>query len=144
MKKITKTLISFSISLLVFLIIVVPALSLAASSYDPAKGLVPCTNTPDSNGKISNLCDFDALMSLVNNVISFALFYMAIPIAAIMFAYAGFLLVTAGGSEAKTRAKNIFTNAVIGLVLAATAWLVIRTILSVAGYQGDWIGFTAL
>ena len=41
----------------------------------------------------------------------------------------------------KTEAKNIFTNAVIGLVIAVAAFLIIRTILSILGYDGSWIGF---
>ena len=98
--------------------------------------LVPCDNSP------SKPCDFNAFMDLINKVIRFILFSLAIPIAAVMFAYAGFLMVTSGGStEAKGRAKNIFSNAVYGLVIAATAWLIVRTILSILGYDGAWIGF---
>ncbi|OGI71126.1 hypothetical protein A3C60_00675 [Candidatus Nomurabacteria bacterium RIFCSPHIGHO2_02_FULL_37_45] len=106
-------------------------------------GLVPCNNTPDSKGVIAQPCDFNAFLALIDKVIKFILFDMAIPIAAIMFVYAGFLLVTAGGEAAgaRTKAKTIFTNAIIGLALAAAAWLIIRTILSILGYDGTWIGF---
>ena len=118
-----------------------PVLSLAADTP-----LVPCTNTPDPTTGIvpdASKCDFNQLMNLVNTVIHFILFDLAIPIAAIMFAYAGFLLVTAGGeaASARTKAKSIFTNAVIGLVIAVAAWLIIRTILLILGYEGTWIGF---
>ena len=111
-----------------------PVLSFAAAG-DP---LVPCL-TKNNPGP----CDFNALMTLVNTVIHFILFYMAIPIAAIMFIYAGFLLVTAGGEAAgaRTKAKSIFLNTLIGLVLAVAAWLIIMTILSILGYDGAWIGF---
>jgi len=79
-------------------------------------------------------------MALINNVIHFVLFYMAVPIAAIMFFYAGFMMVTsAGSSESKTKAKNIFSSAVYGLVIVAAAWLIVRTILSILGYEGAWI-----
>ena len=117
------------ISIIVFLILAMPVVSLA-------QGLVPCDNT-----KIP--CDFNALMKLINIVINFILYFMAIPIAAIMFAYAGFLMITAGGEAAgaRTKAKTIFTNAIIGLVLAAACWLIIKTILSILGYNGAWIGF---
>ena len=99
-------------------------------------GLVPC------DGSRENPCDFNAFMALINKVIRFILFALAIPIAAIMFAYAGFLMVTSGGStEARGKAKKIFTNAAYGLVIAATAWLIVRTILSILGYDGAWIGF---
>ena len=111
-----------------------PALSLA-------EGLVPCGTTANPTS-----CDFVQLMSLVNTVINFLLFKMVVPIAAIMFAYAGFLLVTAGGeaAHARTKAKSIFTNAVLGLIFAVAAFLIIRTILSILGYEGNWIGFNPI
>jgi hypothetical protein len=86
-------------------------------------------------------CGFDDFMDLINRVINFILFVMALPIAAIMFAYAGLLLVLSGGaSEKRTKAKNVFTNVAIGLVLAAAAWLIIHTVLSIVGFDGSWIG----
>ncbi len=81
-------------------------------------------------------------MTLINNVIYFILFVLAVPIAAIMFFYAGFELVTSGGStEKRGIAKKVFINAVFGLVIAAGAWLIIREILLILGYKGAWIGF---
>jgi hypothetical protein len=128
MKNIKKITISF----LVFLILIIPALSLA-------DGLVPCDNTTQP-------CDFNAFMALINTVIHFILFSMVIPIAAIMFAYAGFLMVTAGGEAAgaRTKAKSIFFNVVLGLIIAVAAFLIIRTILFILGYEGSWIGFDPL
>jgi hypothetical protein len=99
-------------------------------------GLVKC-------GKGSSpSCNFTDFMTLVNTVIQFLLFKMAVPIAAIMFAYAGFTMVISGGSpEAKTKAKTIFTNVALGLIIAVAAWLIIRTILLILDYEGGWIGF---
>ncbi|MFA6353911.1 MAG: hypothetical protein WCW93_03185 [Candidatus Paceibacterota bacterium] len=113
-----------TISLIIFLILIIPTISFAA--------LVPdCTN-----------CGWKDLMDLVNNVIGFVLKGMVIPIAAIMFVYAGFELVTSGGStEKRGIAKKVLTNTVIGLILAVASWLIIRTILSILGYNGAWIGF---
>jgi len=111
-------------SLLLFIIIIlvsIPVISLAQTS-----GLVPC----DDN------CGFLDLMKLLNNIISFIFKFLALPLAALMFAYAGFVLVTSGGSsEARGQAKNIFLDAVIGLVLAAAAWLIVKTLLSIMGYK---------
>jgi len=120
------------VSVFVFMLLIIPALSLAQET----SGLVPCgtASTPP--------CDFNSFMALINKVINFILFYMAVPIAAIMFAYAGFKLVTAGGeaAHARTAAKEIFMNTVIGLIIAVAAWLIISTILSILGYDGAWIG----
>ena len=99
--------------------------------------LVPCGTTTNPGD-----CNFNALIKLVNNVVNFILFRLAVPIAAIMFAYAGFELLTAGGETSKlTKAKTIFTNVAIGLVIAAAAWLIVHTILTILGYSGSWIGF---
>ena len=104
--------------------------------FAQAGGLVPCDNST------ANPCNFTALLTMVNTIIHFILFGMVIPIAAIMFAYAGFLMVTAGGeaAHARTKAKEIFTNAVIGLIIAAACWLIVATILHILGYDGSWIG----
>lgn len=125
MKKIIKFLIFISI----FLMLIIPIVSLAA-------GLVPCDN-------VSTKCDWSQLMALINGVIHFVLFGMVIPIAAIMFAYAGFLMITVGGEAAgaRTKAKGIFTNVVIGLIIAVAAWLIVELILTTLGWSGSWIGF---
>jgi hypothetical protein len=95
-----------------------------------AAGFVPCTDGKD--------CNFDALMTLIDNVTRFIFFDMAIPIAAIMFAYAGFLLITAGAESAgaKTKAKSIFTSTVLGLVIAMAAWIIVELILTTLGFVG--------
>ena len=121
----------FIVPLIVFLMLITPAFSFSANE---GTGLVPCDN-------VAKVCDFTQFMNLINTVIKFTFEKLVVPIAAIMFAYAGFLLVTAGEevASARTKAKNIFMNALIGLVLAAAAWLIIRTILSILGYDGAWI-----
>ncbi len=120
----------FIIFIFISLILVLPVLSFAA---DP---IVPC------DGTVYKPCDFDSFMTLINNVINFLVKIIALPIAAIMFTYAGFLMVTAGeeAAGARTKAKGIFMNALIGLLLAATCWLIVHSLLKVMGYKGGWIG----
>lgn len=131
MKKITK----FLIPVFIFLILVAPAVSFAQTEV--WKGLVPCGTKENPT-----TCDFTAFMKLIDTLIKFILFKLAVPIAAIMFFYAGFLMVTSGGStESRGRAKTIFTNTALGLVFVAGAWLIIKTLLSILGYDGAWIGF---
>lgn len=84
-------------------------------------------------------CGFNELMELINNVIKFLLFTIATPLAALIFVYAGFKLLTSGGSaESMTTAKKILKNLIIGYVIALSAWLVINTILTseFLGYDG--------
>jgi len=90
----------------------------------------------------TNPCGFNDILVLINTVIHFILYDLAIPIAAIMFAYAGFELVTSGGStEKKSKAIKIFTNVAIGLIFVAASFLIIKTILSIAGYDQSWNWF---
>lgn len=100
-------------------------------------GIVPdCNKTGETvtEGyylRFSTPCNFEMLMKLVNNVINFLLVYFATPLAAIIFAYAGFTLITSGGNEhGKTHAKAMIKNVLVGYIIALAAWLIINTILS--------------
>lgn len=84
--------------------------------------LVPCGG-PD--------CDFNQLIKLIKNVINFLLFVIAAPLAAIVFAYAGFLFLTSRGNEQQiSQAKQIFWSVLIGFVIAFGAWLIVDAITS--------------
>lgn len=135
----------FLIPTFVFLLIAMPLLSLAAPFTGP---IVPdCQNYTykDSRGNAITECQwgFDEFIKLINNIINYSLFVLALPIAAIMFAFAGIKLVTSGGSEeARGTAKNVFTNTAIGLIIAAAAYLIVSLILSILSPGNwTWIGF---
>ncbi|HWA32057.1 MAG TPA: hypothetical protein VG694_01225 [Candidatus Paceibacterota bacterium] len=126
MKKIPKIIVSVAVLALILL----PVLHFVS-----AQGLVPCDES-------STPCDFGKFLDLVNNVLHFIIFDLSLPICAIMFAYAGFMLVTAGGSTEKmSKAKRMFWNVALGFAIAVAAWLIVELILSLLGYNGSWIGF---
>lgn len=137
MKKIKKFVIRNYTFVIVLALLIMPAISLAQTLNTPGpNGLVPCDNST------ANPCGFNQLMTLINNVINFILYGMVIPIAAILFAYAGFELVTSGGStEKRGLAKKVFTNVVIGLVIAMACWLIVKLVLGILGYSGTWVPF---
>ena len=134
MQKIKQFAIRHALFVIVSVLLLLPAISLAYSLGEPL--VTKCSGDPCIWG-------WRELLLLVNNLVTFALKYMATPIAAIMFAYAGFIMVTAGeeSSSAKTKAKGIFLNTVIGFVLALAAWLIVRLLLEILGWNGSWIGF---
>lgn len=133
MQKIKKNIVNNLPKILVLSLLIIPVLAIGQGTPPATRdGLVPCVGGRE--------CDFGQLMVLVDNVIKFVLFKMVIPIAAILFAYAGFTLVTAPGQEAITKAKNTFTDVVLGLAVAIAAYLIIKTLLSILGYDGSWIG----
>ncbi|OGI82227.1 hypothetical protein A3I95_00635 [Candidatus Nomurabacteria bacterium RIFCSPLOWO2_02_FULL_44_12] len=124
----------FLISIFIFFLLISPALSLAQGNE--GTGLIPCGTLVDASGKVTNSCGFGDFMKLINWVIDFILKKLALPIAAIMFVYAGFLMVTGGGStEAAGKARKIFTSTALGLILAAAAWVIVKAFLSIMGYK---------
>lgn len=101
------------ISLLVLLAIFIPSYVFA--------DLVPCNGAD---------CDFNDFIDLINNVINFLMFKFAVPLAAVSFAVAGVMILTAGGNTGQVeKAKEIFWNVLIGLIVALAAWLVVNAIL---------------
>lgn len=96
----------------------------------------------DENGKPKGgrLCGFSDFIILIQRIIEYV-FVLVLPIMAIVFAYAGYLLLTSGGSESKrTAAKKAMTSALIGVVVIMSAWLLVKTVLVSLGVpQGaDW------
>ena len=86
--------------------------------------------------KGDNVCDFNDLKNLVNVVINFAIFGLAMPIAVIGIMYAGGLYVwNAGNPDGRSKATDIFTNILIGLVLMLAAYLIVKML--VLGLVGN-------
>ncbi|MFP4022848.1 MAG: pilin [Candidatus Paceibacterota bacterium] len=84
-------------------------------------GLIPCDG-PD--------CNFCHFIQLGQNLIEF-LVIVAIPLAAIAFAWAGFTYMTSGGNQQKVaQAHGIFTKVAIGLVLVLGAYLIVDLIIT--------------
>lgn len=89
--------------------------------------LIPCGNSGQPS------CDFNMLIKLVQNIINF-LVYMAAPVAAVAFAWAGVLYLTAAGDETKIgKAHAIFTDVLIGLGIVLSAWLIVKLIVTGLG-----------
>lgn len=92
-------------------------------------GLIPCGNSGQP------ACDFNMLIKLVQNIINF-LVYMAAPVAAVAFAWAGVLYLTAAGDETKIgKAHAIFTDVLIGLGIVLSAWLIVKLIVTGLGVK---------
>jgi len=111
-------------------------------AYRNKESWIPCGNDLDADNKPKNPCEFDHFLIMVNRVIDFMLFQLALPLTALSFAWAGFLLLFSGGNTSKRdQAKKIFTNTALGLVIAFGCWLAVHTVLSILEYDGSWIGF---
>lgn len=94
-----------------------PTLTLAAGL--PSQ-IVTCT------GIDCGVCD---LAQLAQNVLNTGI-YIAVFLSAVLFAYAGAIMATAGGNTEKiSSARGIFTNVAIGLVIILAGWLVVDTLM---------------
>ncbi len=94
-------------------------------------GLVKC-GMKDANGVLaSEQCGYTQLIELIQNVLNFTIYKIATPIAALMFGYAGFQLITSQGDVgASKKAKAIFYNVLMGYGIMLAAFLVIKLIFS--------------
>jgi len=105
----------------------------AAPVQGSPSNLIPCgVDGPDPDTIVSGdeQCEWEDLITLAQNVINFLIFWIAAPLAAIMFAYAGFLYVTNQGNESQVQhAHQIFWYVFLGLVMALAAWLLVNYIL---------------
>ncbi|MBS1618359.1 MAG: hypothetical protein JST76_07565 [Bacteroidetes bacterium] len=98
-----------------------------------AGGLVPC----DGRAKYGK-CGWGNLVDLVNKVIKYVII-LTVPGAACIFTYAGFLLLSSGGSEEqRIKAKHIFFNVFLGIIIILSAVLVIQTLLRSLGVTSGY------
>ena len=105
--------------ILIALVVVVLSAPSVVLALDP---LVPC-NGPD--------CQACSFVKLGQNILDF-LVMISVFIAGLVFAWGGLMMATSGGDTGKvTKAKEMFTNAIIGLFILLAAWLVIDTVMKV-------------
>ena len=103
-----------------------------------AAGLVPCG---PGLGKSCSFCDF---LTLGQNIINFGI-KLIVPIAVAIIIAGGFIIMfSVGSAERVKKGKDIITAAVIGVIIAMTAWLIIDITFRVlagqtpAGLKNPW------
>jgi hypothetical protein len=112
-----------------FLVLTLPMFVFAQGAGLP-KSIVPC------NGVDCEVCH---LATLAQNLLNTGIF-MFIFIAAMLFSYAGFLYLTNEAIGQQQKAKSIFKNVAIGLIILLSAWLVVDTLMKtvLGGTVGPW------
>src|SRR3989344_2352923 len=122
----------FIIFFIVF--IAVPSAVLAQQNILPGQ-IVPATcNEP---GGCKSICD---IATVAQNVLNTGI-YIAVFLSAVLFAWAGWLYLTSvGNSGGISKAKEVFVNVAIGLVIILAGWLVVDTLMKTlaGGKFGTW------
>ncbi|MBI4992448.1 MAG: hypothetical protein HZB99_04495 [Candidatus Harrisonbacteria bacterium] len=86
--------------------------------------LVPC-----GPGRPVPECDLCQLLVLANNITEL-MRDLAIALGGVFFAWGGFLIMTAGGSEERiTKGKQVITITVTGLIIMLVSWIFVGGLL---------------
>lgn len=113
----------------------IPAIAQSPSSIIPCgfdlNGDTVIRDTPSAwSASPHEECYFEDFIILAQKFIDFLIFKIAAPLAAVMFAYAGFLYVTNRGNEGQVKqAHDIFLYVFWGFVVALGAWITVNFIL---------------
>jgi hypothetical protein len=137
----------FFLSLIMFPLLVVPLLSFAqtdtpsifsginiwAGAYCGSSSTIALDQGPQGP------CDFCDAIIIASNIMRYAfdlIFFVLFPI---FFAWGGIQYMTSAGNPGKIKsAKQILISTIVGLVIAASAWLVIGLIFNVlGGFSGN-------
>ena len=99
--------------------------------------IVPCTGA--TGDKPCTICH---IAELAQNVLNTGI-YIAVFLSAVLFAWAGFKYLTnVANSGEISRAKEIFMNVAIGLIIILAGWLVVDTLMKTlvgdGGSFGPW------
>lgn len=100
----------------------------SVTSVFAAEGLVPCDG-PD--------CGSCELVTLASNVLTFFI-EVTVSIGIVMFVIGGLTMVMSAGDTGKvSKGKEMMSNAVIGLVIVLSAWLLMDTALKMVVGEGS-------
>lgn len=118
------------------------ALLLAASSFmlpiAAHAGGIPFFGpiVPDAVNKCA--AGWGAVITVINNIISFLLTLVIVFVAPLMIAYSGFLfVVNPMNSGGIAKAKSILLNTIIGIVIAFAGWMIVDAIMAVLYHPTD-------
>lgn len=133
MKKLTLFFITalLSIVLLLMPLYVVAQTTPTGEVTGQSLGLFPCNGVVDLKVPGSKECTFADIIALANKIIN-ALFVIIMIIAPVLIARAGYYYVISSDKPAeRSKANGQLTNLVIGLVIVACAYFIVKLVLNV-------------
>ena len=120
--------------LFLIVLIIAPSLVFAAPTGVLSGQIVP--QECNEKGGCKSVCD---LATLAQNVLNTGI-YIAVFLSAVLFAWAGWLYLTGAAGSDLSRAKTIFFDVIVGLVIILIGWLVVDTLIKTltGGQFGTW------
>lgn len=92
-------------------------------------GQIPTIVPENCRADAARSCSICDIAQLAQNVVNAGI-YIAVFLSAVLFAYAGWKYITAGGDPGKAGdARKIFWTVGVGLVLILAAWLIVDIIM---------------
>ncbi|HEY0948146.1 MAG TPA: pilin [Candidatus Paceibacterota bacterium] len=130
---------------LIAFLLLVPALASAQSNlplFDPEWQLVPEAHELDPDCPVGAPLGFAGFLQLIQNGMNAAISF-GIVIFVLIIAFAGMLwILTPTNPENHSQAKKVLTNAVIGLLIILSAWLIVDFVMKLLyndnGGFGPW------
>lgn len=104
--------------------IILPSFLLFVPVIVFAQNIVPCGTTAHPEP-----CDFKDLSILANNFLNYFIAYVYAPLVSLIIIYIGFLFVK-DQAEAKTKAKKILWQVVVGTFIVLGAWVLVNLVIT--------------
>lgn len=115
---------------LVFVPVYVGAQTTPKAVTGESLGLFPCSGVVDPKDSTSKECTFNDVLKLADNIIK-AIFFAIMLISPLLIAYAGYRYIVSGGQPAeRAKASQQLLNLVIGLVIVACSYGVVKLVLN--------------
>lgn len=125
------------------IVLLIAAVAIALTPALASAQTIP-TIVPDNcrGADAAKNCGFCDIGELAQNTINAGI-YIAVFLSALLFAWAGWLYMTAGGEPGKaSQARQIFWNVGVGLAIILAAWLIVdlimKMLISEEALFGPW------
>lgn len=99
---------------------------------DVKSTIIPCTDK----------CGLSDVFKLINNIISFVIKTLLLPVIVLMIMYTGFQYLLARGNPGQhAKLLSLIKHIIGGVVLILCAWLIVRVIMTTLGYSDGLLFF---